>query len=76
MNEVIETREYATHNSVIIRGDEVWLTYERPWWDVVEAIRWWLTPGKESFVFLSIRGQSSRAMVRAKRISRTHIRIG
>jgi hypothetical protein len=76
MNEIVESHVFVAHNAVIIRGQEVWLTYDRPWWDVLEAIRWALTPGKESKVFLRVGGYKSRVEVRAKRISRTFVRLG
>ena len=76
MSEIIETHTFTTHNAFILRGDEVWMTYDRPWWDVLEAIRWALTPGKEMKLLLRIRGRRNRVQVRAKRVSRTFFRLG
>jgi len=76
MNEIVGPTAFASHNMVVLRGTEVWLTYDRPWWDIVEAIRWWFTPGKESHIFLKVRGKMNRVRVAAKRISKTHIRLG
>lgn len=76
MNEITEPSVFMSHNMIVIRGMEVWLTYDRPWWAIVERFRWWLTPGKESRLFLRVRGKVGRVSVAAKRISKTHIRIG
>jgi len=76
MSEIVEPSAFVSHNMIVLRGTEVWLTYDRPWWDFAEAIRWWLTPGRESHIFLRVRGKANRVRVAAKRISKTHIRLG
>ena len=76
MNEIVDSHVFVAHNAVVIRGQEVWLIYDRTWWDVLEAIRWALIPGKESKIFLRVGGRANRVQVRAKRISRTFVRIG
>ncbi len=76
MNEIVEPTAFVSHSMVVLRGGEVWVTFDRPWWDIVERVRWALTPGKESTIFLRVRGKDSRVSVKAKRISRSHIRLG
>ena len=76
MNEIVEPTAFDTHNTVVLRGGEVWLTFDQPWWAFAERIRWWLTPGRESRIFLRVRGKRNRVSVSAKRLSRNHIRLG
>ncbi len=76
MNEIAGPIAFTSHNMIVLRGTEVWLTHDQPWWNIVETIRWWLTPGKESHVFLKVRGKVNHVRVAAKRISKTHIRHG
>lgn len=76
MNEIAEPTAFVSHSMIVLRGAEVWLTYDQPWWAIIERVRWWLTPGKESHIFLRVRGKIGRVRVAAKRISRTHIRLG
>lgn len=73
--EIIRTNSYSAHNLVLVEGDAVWLTFCRPWWDLIEQLRWRLTPGRRRFVLLRIDG-GHRVRVEAKRISRSYMRLG
>lgn len=74
--EIIHTAARSSHRLVIqdANGD-VWLTFQRPAWDLASWLWWWLLPGKKAWLQVR-RGDGQRIRVRAARVGRDLIRIG
>lgn len=76
MIELVKTECFGAHGLVLIEGDSVWLTFSRPWWDIFEQVRWFLTSGKERIVLLRVDEGEHRVRVRAKRIAKMYVKLG
>lgn len=81
MIEIVNQAELR-HDSLVVldKQDNVWLTFSQSPFAILSWIRWWLMPGKKSWIFLNVKeGRGSlptKVRVRAVRISRSYVRIG
>ncbi len=76
MIEIIETRVYeADRLAIITMNDAVWLTFERPWWDIASWIWWWLSPGKKAWLLLQP-PCGRRFRIRAMKVAKSYVRVG
>ena len=73
--EIIHTDAMRVHGLAIMTGDEVWLTFGHPWWNLQAWLWYWLTPGKKAWVQVNTR-KNGRIRVRAVRLAKSHIRAG
>jgi hypothetical protein len=72
--ELVEMNAYPVHGMAVLFGQEVWLTFSRPWWDFASWFWYWLAPGKRKW--LLVRKDGQRVRVRAVRVSKRIITVG
>lgn len=77
--EVIERQGFRVHDLAIVdEAGEVWLTFARPWWCVLDWIWWWLTILTRPTSRVLIRppeGPARRVQVRAVRFAPKLLRL-
>ena len=74
--EIVSTEGVAVNGIVVLKADEVWVTFGARWWALSRWLWWWLTPGKKAWLLVNARGHDERIRVRAVRISCQHLRHG
>lgn len=78
--EVVERQACSVSDLVIVdHAGDVWLTFARPWWCLLDWIWWWLTIRARAHALVLIRppaGAARRVHVRAVRLSPRVLRLG
>lgn len=72
---VTEAVAVAHDRTVLLRADEVWITFAAPWWALHRWLWWALTPGTKARLRLRLRS-GELARIRAVRIARRFVRMG
>ncbi len=74
--ELVRTEAYAVSGMVLLNGEEAWLTFSAPWWDLAGWFRWWLMSGRKTWLLVRPDDGKPRVRVRAVRLTRKYLRIG
>lgn len=72
----VETASFKQDGLVVIDGGgAVWLTHQKPWWDIVGNLRWMLTSGLKLWLVLRTR-EGKRIRIQAVRLAKNYVRMG
>lgn len=74
--EIVEIAAFKHDGLIIIdRQGGVWMTFVRPWWDLVAQLWWYLTPGSRQWIQLKTTS-GRRVRVQAVKLACDHVQMG
>ena len=72
--EIVHTASKSVNRLAVVTPlDEVWVTFQQPWWHLASWLWWFLSPGKKAWILVST-ADGRRVRVRACRVAKNLVR--